>query len=311
MRYLYPTPRQPCSGGQIFERELVGALVVPEDHRPLVDAPVVGQQHAAFARRERFAAHHRSRRHVANRADQPALVERAVGVRDILDHRDFVAASDLHDAIHIRGIAGVVHDQDRLGTRADAVLDVIRVDAQRLRVDVGEDDRAAERVDGRARRPVGDAGADDLVAVTDAQAEHRGVQRGSAGVVRQGEAHPVPGCVLFLEPHRHVDAGHGAGAQHRQHRLLDFGRDDRPAKEIGGIVLDCFRAAEKGEFACHPFLPMSDAKRQRTYRQRHAAVRKSHAKAQSRKTSPAWRSLRLGVSIYGVYHVSVRCSYTR
>ena len=43
-----------------------------------------------------------------------------------------------------------MHHHDRLGARADAVLDVIRVDAQRLWIDVGEVDLPPRVRAGRA-----------------------------------------------------------------------------------------------------------------------------------------------------------------
>ena len=78
---------------------------------------------------------------VAPRADGPAAIAGAVGVRAVLDQRQPVAPRDVGEAVQRRRVAPHMHDADRARPRRDPALDVVGVGRQRARVDVAEDRR--------------------------------------------------------------------------------------------------------------------------------------------------------------------------
>ena len=142
---------------------------------------------------------------------------------------------------------GVVHDDDRTRVRADPVLDIVRVNAERVRVDVGEVDGRAEVQCAGARGPVRHARADDLVASTDAAGPECGQQR--TGAVREAQRVPAaePLGELRLELLGNVVGRHAALPQHVQHGVFIFAGDDGPVKEIARVGGDCLGPAEQGE----------------------------------------------------------------
>ena len=117
-------------------------------------------------------------------ADLSALIHRSVGMGDVLDDVEMMAVGDLHDGIHIAGIAEIVNDHDRFGLGRDAPLQVLRVKAQ-LVVDVAENGRSAEIHGLGNAAPIGLGGADDLIAQPKPDGKHRRRQR--HGAVGEGE----------------------------------------------------------------------------------------------------------------------------
>src|SRR5450755_209261 len=62
--------------------------------------------------------------HVADAAHTPALVLRAVRLGGILDHDQVVPPRDLHDGVHIGGLAVEVHWNNGFGARRDRALEL-------------------------------------------------------------------------------------------------------------------------------------------------------------------------------------------
>ena len=79
------------------------------------------------------------------------------------------------------------------------MLDIVRIEAECLRVDLGEDDGGAEAVRREAGGPVGDAGADDLVPDDDVVARARKFGRLGARMVKALETTPVSVRIDFTE----------------------------------------------------------------------------------------------------------------
>ena len=204
----------------------------------LVDLPVVGNEHAAFADGERLAAHQRHGGHVAEVAHLAAAVEAAVGVRHILDHLEPVAAGELHDRRHLRRVSAVVDHHQRPGASGDAVLQVRRIEAQGGGVDLREHRGGTEPECGQGGGPVGDAGTDHFIADTYAAGPHRRLNGVGSGVVGQRMAAPLPDGELLLELDGLIEARHRATPQHVQHGVLDFLVDERPGEQVVLLVRD-------------------------------------------------------------------------
>ena len=126
---------------------------------------------------------------------------RAEGMRGILDHAQAVLARNLVDLVDSAGNTCVVHGHDRLRPLADQRSDGVRVEAERLLLDVAEHD---VRAGGRDRLVAGDVrerGADDLVArPRPPAARTRGVppcrSRRSGGGARAGQVQIVRELLL-------------------------------------------------------------------------------------------------------------------
>ncbi len=176
-------------------------------------------------------------------------------MRDVFDHLHAVLARDLQDRIHIRRIAEVVNRHNRLRAIGDAMLDIGWVDAESLRIDLGKDDGAAQGVGLETGRPVGEAGADDLVADAHATGVHRRLQRRSAGAKAKGILRPLPLRELLLEELGDVASRHRPPVQNIQNGLFVLLRDDRPIEHVAGIGLYGLGPAKEREHftftGCH------------------------------------------------------------
>ncbi len=223
------------------------ARVVAEDDRALVDLLVVGAEHASLGGGQRLAGHQRHRGDLGDRAGQPALVERSVRVGDVLDDRHASLLGDGHQRVHVGRVAREVNGDDRLRARGDLAAHVLGVDAEGVRLDVGEDDGAAEAQDGDRGGPVGDGRADDLIALAHAEAVEGAVEGRGAGVVREGVLRPLPLRVLRLQRQGGLERGHLAAVEHVQQGLLVAVVDDRVDEDLSRVFRHSLRTAVDGE----------------------------------------------------------------
>lgn len=92
----------------------------------------------AVERLQRLEAEERAR---AERADGLALVERAQRVRAVLEDDQVVPRRDREQPVHVARQPVQVRGDDRARLVGDEPLDRIRIDRERLRIDIGEDDR--------------------------------------------------------------------------------------------------------------------------------------------------------------------------
>ena len=104
-----------------------------------------------------------------------------------------------------------MHGHDRLRARADPALDVLGIEVQRHRIDVGEDRGRAGARDGLGRRVEGEGGADHLVARSDSHRLERQHER-----VRP---------VRDADRVRHAEVGGGLLLER-----LHLGPEDEPAR---------------------------------------------------------------------------------
>ena len=121
---------------------------------------------------------------VADRAHAAALVPRPGGMGAVFDDRDL--AGDLLQGVQIDRPAGVMHRNDRPRAAGDLAADVLQVQRQGMRIDVGED---------RHRQAIGHAmgrgderhrGHDHFMPVVHVQEFQGQVQGGRAGIHRHG-----------------------------------------------------------------------------------------------------------------------------
>ena len=233
--------------GCVEVRGDAGPLVEPVCDAPLVDGPVVGDEHAALANRKALARHQAHRADIAKGAALAPLVQRAVRMGIVLDHLEPVAPRDRQDRIHVARMAHVVNHHDRLGARPDAVFDVRGVDAERVGVAIGKVDGDAQRQRLRRAGPIGHAGADDFVASRQSAGPHRRADRVRAIGEGEGVLRTDPVGELPLELLRDRVAAHVAAAQHLQNGRLVFGGDDGPCEKIAGVAGDCLGPAVDGQ----------------------------------------------------------------
>ncbi len=124
------------------------APVMAQGHSAAVDVEVIRQQEAAFDAGHDLRTLHAETARRAEGADLLALVGGAVGVRAVFDHLQLVLLRNLHDGVHVAGLAPEMDEHDALRLLGDVALDVGGIDLAGVRQDVGEDGRAPTRRSG-------------------------------------------------------------------------------------------------------------------------------------------------------------------
>ncbi len=138
---------------------------------------VAGHDHAAFAGRDRLVGVEAEHRRVGvERADQAAAAGRRQRMRRVLDHAQAAAPGDGEDRRHVGRQAAVVDRDHRLGLGRDRMLDLVRVDVERRRIDVDQLDVGAEVANDLGSGGEGVRRRDHLVARADAAGFERQVQ---------------------------------------------------------------------------------------------------------------------------------------
>jgi hypothetical protein len=74
-------------------------------------------------------------------------------------------AGNRENPIHAAGMPGTMNRNDRLGPRSDPMFNVVRIDAERIRIDIGKMDGGAKRESRNRARPVGHGSNVDLADV--------------------------------------------------------------------------------------------------------------------------------------------------
>ena len=219
------TPR--ALGRVALERVTAHAVQAP--HARLVEKLRRAGQHPALAGGQVLGRVERERDQVGDvhavggRADHPAAVARGQRVRRVLDDGETMPTRDLIDGVHLAGVAVEVDGHDRFDSArlADRCLDLVRVDVERVPLDVDEDGACALVLDHVNRRDEGHVRADDCVALTDAQRGQRDVQGGGGGVDRQRGRRADVGAKVVLETLRPL-AGRDPAAAQSLDDLLDL-----------------------------------------------------------------------------------------
>src|SRR5205085_7116227 len=88
-------------------------------------------------------------RDVGERAGTLGFVFGAMSMRRVFDHDEFVFAGDGVDGAHVARDPAEVDGDDRFGSRRDGALDLLRVDVERVELDVDEYGRGVCRDGGR------------------------------------------------------------------------------------------------------------------------------------------------------------------
>ena len=99
---------------------------------------------------------------------------------------------DLPERIHLRGLAEQVHDHDRLGLRRDLVFDLMRIEVERHRIDVGEHRPGPDPAHGADAGKEGEGGQNDLIAGPNS----KGVQAQQQGIGTRRTADAEAGAAI-------------------------------------------------------------------------------------------------------------------
>ncbi len=155
-------------------------------------------------------------------------------VRGVLDDFQIVAVRDVEDPIHVAGVPGEVHRQDRADSFVRAalerLLDARGIDVEGSGIDVDEHRPRAQVAENLGGRGEGERRRDNLVTGPDAQRPQREMKR--AGAMRQRER-VLRADVLrefALEALGLGAGGDPSGAQRVENLALLVGSDRRTMK---------------------------------------------------------------------------------
>src|SRR5262245_43355613 len=161
---------------------------------------IIGYDHSAFAiRPEVLSGVEAKATHVRQAPGPTPLVLGTVRLTSILDHREAATPSDLQDRGHVSRLPIQVHRDDRFRPLRDGGFDDLRVDIERLRIDVDEHRPRTGVADRRYRRDKREWNGDDLVAWADVRGEQREVKGARPRVDADPMLRPAIGSELGLE----------------------------------------------------------------------------------------------------------------
>ena len=154
--------------------ERLGGAVVAQPADMIMQIVTVGGNHSTVA----VSAQHlgrieTERTGVADRTGDLAAPACPIRLRAVFQHRELTVLGNLHDRVHVAGMAEDVHRQDRLGFRAEPFDDAVRIDAESVRPDIDEHRRGADHAHRLGTGEEGPRRGDDLVARADTQRAQR------------------------------------------------------------------------------------------------------------------------------------------
>src|SRR3989442_1548473 len=162
--------------------------VVPEEAGSLRDAVVVGDDHAAFARRHVLRRVEGEARGVAEVARLLAVVLRAGGLGRVLDYRDAAIPGGCENRVHLRGLAVQMDGHDSRRLARDYGSKLRRVHVVGRTIDVDEDGPRPAQDDRRRGREERQGRDDNLLARTDAVRQQGDMK--CRGALRHGDRMP-------------------------------------------------------------------------------------------------------------------------
>ena len=180
-------------GAQLVEAIVVAEAAVGEppveDVSPLVTEAaeecvplrLARDDHAAFTRGHLLVGVEGEHPRVPQRAHRAMLVGGTDCFARILDHGEIVAARDLQDRVHVGWLSEDMDGEDGLHARAEcesSALQRLRVDGERIRVDVDEDGTGARVEHAIGRGDEAERRGEHEVAVADAGSDHAEVEAG-------------------------------------------------------------------------------------------------------------------------------------
>ena len=195
---------------------------------------VPGHDRAALQRGDHLDRAEAEAGEVAEGADRPAGMRRAERVRRVLDDAEAMLGGELVDRVEARGRdPRVVEDENGARALADHPAQRLGRDAERLLLDVAEDDVGAGRRHGLVAGDVRQRRTDDLVAGADPGEDEGGVQGGRAAAHRHERARLEPEIrrELVLEQRRLPALAEPAGLERVRggalHLRAEVGAEDR------------------------------------------------------------------------------------
>ena len=174
-------------------------------------------------------------------------------MRYIFNNFDSVFACNGVDAVHIRRIAAVMYDHDGGGTFVDTVFYVIRINAERVGLNVGKIDFRTQRNDAGAACPVSHGGGNDFFAGAYAACPQRFLEGRRAVAGGESIFCASPCNILFLKLFGDVRSAHLSGTENSTNCFLVLRRYDRPVKHVFGFQFqNRFPAVDCQNFFIHP-----------------------------------------------------------
>jgi hypothetical protein len=177
-------------------------------------------------------------RQIAERADAPPLVLRAVRLRRVLDQPEAARAAEGADRVGVERPAVEVDADDAARARRRAPLELGRVEVESRRVDVAEDRRRAHQDHRLGGREEAEGGHQHLVAGAGAERAQRDHQRvrAVADTDHRGGAEEVGEGLLELLDLGAENEGVGVGDRPPAHEQLGFdGMAGTGEIEIGNL----------------------------------------------------------------------------
>ena len=215
---------------------VVNATEMTQQQHAVEQFRAVRQRHPQFATADRLAPLHAEAAYVAEGADLSASVSGAVRVTGVLDQQQPVLVGHAAEALHVGHVPPDLHDADGPGAPRDLALHVVRVEAERSRINLGEHRRGAGMQDRRDRRVPRVGGHNHLRARADTGRDVRAVQRARAVAAGQGPLRADERGKLLLELTDHPAAGHGQDALvHQLHHGLLLYLGDLPPTDPNGL----------------------------------------------------------------------------
>ena len=159
---------------------------------------------------------------IGQRSGPAAFVFGPGGVRTVFDHQDVSLARHFHDRVHIAALAVQVDDDNRLSPLGDLFDHRGRIEIQRPRIDIRENNLRTQH----SRRVGGgdptDRSSDHFIARLQAGGDGRKLQPSRAGGDRQPVSHTAIAGERFFEFLDLRPAGRRVGSQHLAEGCLFF-----------------------------------------------------------------------------------------
>src|SRR5258705_2879552 len=117
----------------------VGAALIAQHPRALIEYFTLEEECAAFAHRDRLVRKERKNADVSECAGVAAIEMDAEGLSRVLNDFQLVLPSHGQDAVHVTDLAIDVHGHDCRGRWSDLALEILDVDIEGVRIAVDKD----------------------------------------------------------------------------------------------------------------------------------------------------------------------------
>lgn len=203
----------------------VAAHAVQAQDARLVDHLRRAGEHPALCRGEILGRVEAERGEIAERSDLLPPVGSRYCVGGVLDQVEAALTRQVEQRAHVNRMARIVDWQNRACARRDGLRALLRVDVERVRLDIDQDRRRANMLDDVDRGAEGHRRGDDFVAGADVQRRQREVQPRRTRVQRERALRAEVGGEFLLELPRLRPGRDPVRAQRVHHRCDFFFRD--------------------------------------------------------------------------------------